>query len=66
MKNVCHTLALLGTEHLPHDTRYTFATLMHNAKADDITPKKIMRHKIDDITKGVYTQIALKNTTRNI
>lgn len=53
MKNVCHTLALLGTEHLPHDTRYTFATLMHIAKADDIT-------------KGVYTQIALKNTTRNI
>ena len=39
---------------------------MHNAKADDITPKKIMGHKIDDITKGVYTQIALKNATRNI
>ena len=55
-----YTLDLLGTEHLPHDTRYTFATLMHEEKADEITTKKIMGHKINDITKGIYTQITLE------
>ncbi len=55
-----YTLQLFGYEHLPHDTRHTFATLMHNAGADETTTKRIIGHKIKDITKGVYTTITLE------
>lgn len=40
--------------HKPHDCRVTFATRYKHA--DPIAIKLIMGHKIDDITKGVYTK----------
>ena len=46
----------LDMSHLPHDTRYTTATLLDNAGANKICIKKIMGHAIQDITDGVYTQ----------
>lgn len=61
-----YTFQILGTEHLPHDTRHTFATLMHNAGADEVTTKKIIGHKIKDITKGVYTTITLEKMLMEI
>lgn len=61
-----YTSKVLGYEHLPHDARYTFATLMHNVHADDITTKKIIGHKIKDITKGVYTSISLDKMHQEI
>lgn len=43
------------TNHSPYDCRHTFATLMARANANDHCTKLIMGHKIDDITKRVYT-----------
>ncbi len=45
----------LNLEHLPHDGRHTFATFADNYDLKDYHVKLIMGHKIDDITKGVYT-----------
>lgn len=45
-------------DHLPHDTRYTCATLMHRAKVDLLTRKRILGHVVKDITEGVYTDTA--------
>lgn len=50
-----YTLSLLDIEHLPHDTRHTFATLANKYKLDENATKKILGHKIDDLTKGLYT-----------
>ena len=46
---------LLGKEHLPHDTRHTFATLMDNAGANKLSIKRIMGHASQDITDNIYT-----------
>ena len=45
----------LNIEHLPHDGRHTFATFADNYNLKEYHVKLIMGHKIDDITKGVYT-----------
>ena len=45
-------------DHLPHDTRYTCATMMHRAKVDLLTRKRILGHAVTDITEGVYTDTA--------
>ena len=45
----------LNINHSPYDCRHTFATLMDKAKASDHCIKLIMGHKIEDITKRVYT-----------
>lgn len=45
-------------DHLPHDTRYTCATMMHRAKVDLLTRKRILGHVVTDITEGVYTDTA--------
>ena len=42
-------------DHIPHDTRHTFATLADRCKMDDLCLKLIMGHTVSDITKGVYT-----------
>ena len=41
--------------HSPYDCRHTFATLMTRAGADDQSIKLIMGHRIEDLTKRVYT-----------
>ena len=46
----------VGMQHIPHDSRHTFATLMDNAGANDVCIKLIMGHSMrNDTTKGVYT-----------
>ena len=45
----------LELEHLPHDCRHTFATLMDNAGANKVSIKRIMGHASSDITDKVYT-----------
>lgn len=45
----------LEMEHLPHDCRHTFATLMDNAGANKVSIKRIMGHASTDITDKVYT-----------
>lgn len=52
-------MAELGLpDHLPHDTRYTAATLMHRAEIDLLLRKRILGHAVTDITEGVYTETA--------
>lgn len=45
----------LGMDHLPHDGRHTFATLMDNAEANKVSIKRIMGHASKDVTDKVYT-----------
>lgn len=61
-----YTHEILGIEHLPHDTRHTFATLMFEAKADETVTKVIIGHKIDDVTRGTYTTISLEQRLNEI
>ena len=48
-------------DHIPHETRHTFATLIDEARLPDgfridITVAKVLiGHKVSDITKGTYT-----------
>lgn len=47
--------------HILHETRYTFATLLDEARLTDgnridiMVIKVLMGHKVSDITKGIYT-----------
>ena len=46
----------LSFDHLPHDTRHTFASMMDSAGANVVCTKLIMGHSMKgDITKSVYT-----------
>lgn len=54
-KNFVKKIQLLNMDHLVYDCRHTFATRMNNANANELIIKRIMGHKIDDITKNVYT-----------
>lgn len=48
-------LEALGIKsHKPHDCRRTFSTQANNAKLDLFDIKRLMGHKIDDITQRVY------------
>lgn len=46
----------LGLEHLPHDTKYTCATLMDRAGVNENCRKIILGHARQGVTNGVYTQ----------
>lgn len=54
-------MSQLGMDHLPHDTRHTFATLLDRAGANDTCIKLLMGHSVQDITKGVYTHKTLED-----
>jgi integrase len=45
-------------DHVPHDTRHTFVTLLTEAKVDARIIKAIVGHKSNDVT-DVYTHISL-------
>lgn len=46
-------------DHLPHDGRHTFASLMNTAEANKTSVKRIMGHASTDITEGTYTHKSL-------
>lgn len=52
------TLPLLGIspEHRGHDGRVHFVTLAKKAEMDEYALKRIVGHKIDDLTERVYTR----------
>lgn len=52
---------LLGSDHTMHDTRVTFASLCQNSHVDIYVRKKVLGHKMNDITFDVYT-----NESKNI
>lgn len=51
----------LNQDHIIHETRYTFATLLDEARLEDgnridiMVIKVLLGHKVSDITKGIYT-----------
>lgn len=51
---------MLNTNHTMHDTRVTFASLCQLYKVDVYARKKILGHKLKDITFDIYTK-ASKN-----
>lgn len=51
----------LGAKHTMHDTRKTFATLCQMSHIDIYVRKKVLGHKMNDITFDVYT-----NESKNI
>ncbi|WP_418290952.1 tyrosine-type recombinase/integrase, partial [Massilicoli timonensis] len=44
----------LKMDHLPHDCRHTFATLLNNADANNTTVTKLIGHKSFEMTEKVY------------
>lgn len=54
-------MTTLDMKHLPHDSRYTTATLLDRYGANKVSIKKILGHKIQDITDGVYTQKSIND-----
>ena len=46
----------LNPEHKPHDGRVQFATMAKKYKVDEYAIKRIIGHKIDDITEEIYTK----------
>ena len=57
----CPVMTELSIEHLPHDTKYTCATLMDRAEVNENCRKIILGHARPDITNGVYTQKDLQD-----
>ena len=47
---------ILGVVHLPHDTRYTTATLLTEAEVDQRYIKMILGHAFHDVTNAVYAK----------
>lgn len=43
-------------KHLPHDPRKTFITFAKKCKMDEYVLKRIVGHKIEDLTERVYTE----------
>ena len=52
--NMLETLQL-NQEHRPHDPRKHFVTMAKKYKLDEYAIKRIVGHRIDDITEAVYT-----------
>lgn len=50
------TMEKYHLKHLPHDTKYTCATLMDRANINKNCRQIILGHKRDGVTDGVYTQ----------
>lgn len=46
----------LNPDHRAHDGRIQFATMAGDANMNEYAVKRIMGHKIKDITEGTYTK----------
>jgi integrase len=53
-------LSQLGMDHLPHDTRHTFVSLLVKAGVDKVLIQRIVGHKGKDVTDTVYTHFEIK------
>lgn len=49
------SLARLGMDHLPHETRHTFITLAKEYDMNEYVLKLIVGHNISDVTERIYT-----------
>jgi len=55
-----------GMDHKPHDGRHTCATLMESAGVPVNRRKRILGHKITDVTEGVYTHVSPEDLCEEI
>lgn len=46
----------LNSEHRPHDPRTTFITMAKKSGMDEYALKRVVGHKIEDITESTYTK----------
>ncbi|WP_040985448.1 tyrosine-type recombinase/integrase [Oceanobacillus jeddahense] len=53
-------MEVLNMEHLPHDTRHTFASLMDELDVNRTSVKRILGHATGDITEKTYTHKNIK------
>lgn len=49
-------MSMLGLSHLPHDTRYTCATMMDRAGVNENSKKTILGHAKDGVTNKTYVE----------
>lgn len=56
----------LNMFHRPHDARHTFITKAKHAEVNEYILKKIVGHKISDITEKVYTHRDFKELCAEI
>lgn len=52
------TMQELNMKHATHDCRVTFATKCHLYGVDPLATKKMLGHKLDNITEKVYTKLS--------
>lgn len=68
-KRFSKVMDALGMEHNSHDCRETFATRAKDAGINEYIKKRILGHKISDVTEAVYTKryiAELKEAVDNI
>ena len=68
-KRFSKVMDALGMVHNSHDCRETFATRAKDAGIDEYIKKRILGHKISDVTEAVYTKryiAELKEAVDNI
>lgn len=65
-KTFKNELQKLNINHVPYDTRHTFATLWKLAGADEYARKKIMGHSEKDLTNNIYTHLDFEFLKKNI
>ena len=53
-ENIMKEVGIEG--HKPHDPRKTFVTMCKECKVDEYAIKRIVGHKIEDITEKIYTE----------
>lgn len=53
-------MAEMGSDHLVHDTRHTFISLMTESGCDSRVLKKIVGHASGDVTEDIYTHISME------
>mgnify|MGYP002525366116 CR=1 FL=1 len=56
----------LNREHKPHDCRKTFVTRLKKAGADDMAIKKLVGHRITDVTEAAYTERDIEWLRRDV
>lgn len=48
-------MAALGMQHTPHDCRHTFATLLSNGGANEVSITRLIGHADYSTTSKIYT-----------
>ena len=56
MKFIFCTKSLCYSFCMPHDPRKTFITMAKKAGVDEYVIKRLIGHRITDITEGTYTE----------